>query len=88
MGTNACDDVFGWADRDPGRAMFAVQADGGWQPVTAAQIAERVGAVAAGLIAGGIKPGDRVGLMAPTSLKWVMCDRRPVAAHRGPRARR
>ena len=48
MGTNACDDVFGWADRDPGRAMFAVQADGGWQPVTAAQIAERVGAVAAG----------------------------------------
>ncbi len=28
MGTNACDDVFGWADRDPGRAMFAVQADG------------------------------------------------------------
>ena len=26
MGANACDDVFGWAERDPGRAMFAAQA--------------------------------------------------------------
>ncbi len=49
MGANACDDVFGWADRDPGRAMFAAQAEGRWQPVTAAQLAGRVGAVAAGL---------------------------------------
>ena len=74
MGANACDDVFGWADRDPGRAMFAARADGGWQPVTAAQFAGRVGAVAAGLIATGIRPGDRVGVMAPTSLEWVICD--------------
>ncbi len=74
MGANACDDVFGWAERDPGRATFAAQTDGGWQPVTAAQFAGRVGAVAAGLIAGGIGPGDRVGLMAPTSLEWAVCD--------------
>jgi len=74
MGANACDDVFGWAERDPGRAMFAAQADGGWQPVTAAQFAGRIGAVAAGLIASGIRPGDRVGLMAPTSLEWAVCD--------------
>jgi long-chain acyl-CoA synthetase len=74
MGANACDDVFGWAERDPGRAMFAVQADGGWQPVTATQFAGRVGAVAAGLIATGIGSGDRVGLMAPTSLEWAVCD--------------
>jgi long-chain acyl-CoA synthetase len=74
MGANACDDVFGWADRDPGRAMFAAQADGGWQPVTAAQFAGRVGAVAAGLIASGIRPQDRVGLMAATSLEWAVCD--------------
>ena len=74
MGANACDDVFGWADRDPGRAMFAAQADGRWQPVTAAQLAGRVGAVAAGLSAAGITPGDRVGLMAPTSLEWAICD--------------
>ncbi len=74
MGANACDDVFGWAERDPGRAMFAAQADGGWQPVTAGQFADRVAALAAGLIASGIMPGDRVGLMAPTSLEWAVCD--------------
>jgi len=54
--------------------MFAAQADGRWQPVTAAQLAGRVGAVAAGLSAAGITPGDRVGLMAPTSLEWAICD--------------
>jgi len=74
MGANACDDVFGWADREPGRVMFAVQADGGWKPLTAAQLAARVGALAGGLVASGIRPGDRVGLMAATSLEWAVCD--------------
>ncbi len=80
MGTNASDDVFAWGDRDPGRAMFAVQADGGWRPVTAAEFASRVSAVAAGLVASGIRPGDRVGLMAATSLEWVVCDFAILAA--------
>ena len=80
MGANACDDVFGWAERDPGRAMFAAQADGGWQPVTATQFADRVSTVAAGLIANGIRPGDRVGLMAATSLEWAVCDFAILAA--------
>ena len=29
--------------------------------------------MAAGPIATGIRPGDRVGLMAPTSLEWAIC---------------
>ncbi len=74
MGANACDDVFAWADRDPARHVFATLADGAWQPVTAEQFALRVGAVAAGLVASGISPGDRVGLIAPTSLDWAVCD--------------
>jgi len=74
VSVNACGDVFDWADRDPGRVMFAAQAGGGWRPVTAAQFAGRVGAVAAGLIASGIRPGDRVGLMAAASLEWAVCD--------------
>ena len=52
MGESLCDDIFGWAERDPGRVTFAAQADGGWRPVTAEQFAGRVAAVAAGLIAG------------------------------------
>jgi long-chain acyl-CoA synthetase len=74
MGGNACDDVFDWAGRDPGRAIFAVKADGTWRPVTAEEFAGRVAGVAAGLIAAGIGPGDRVGLMSATSLDWVVCD--------------
>jgi long-chain acyl-CoA synthetase len=74
MGGNTCDDVFDWAARDPDRAMFAAKADGAWQPVTAKQIADQVTAVAAGLIAAGIQPGDRIGLMSATSLDWVVCD--------------
>ena len=34
----------------------------------------RVTAVTAGLIAAGIEPGDRIGLMSATSLDWVVCD--------------
>jgi long-chain acyl-CoA synthetase len=74
MGENACDDAFDWAARDKGRVLFSAKADGAWRPVTAEQFAGRVASVAAGLIAGGIAPGDRVGLMAATSLEWVVCD--------------
>ncbi len=74
MGENACDAVFDWAARDPGRATFAVQAGSMWRPVTAGQFAGRVAAVAGGLIAAGIGPGDRVGLMAAVSLDWIVCD--------------
>ena len=74
MDENACDDAFGWASRDPGRITFCRKADGEWLPVTAEQFAGRVAAVAAGLIAEGIRPGDRVGLLAATSLDWVVCD--------------
>jgi len=74
MAGNACDDVFDWAAREPDRAMFAAKAGGTWQPVTAERFAGRVTAVTAGLIAAGIEPGDRIGLMSATSLDWVVCD--------------
>ena len=74
MGGNTCDGVFDWAARDPDRVMFAAKAHGAWQPVTARKFADRVTAVAAGLIAAGIRPGDRIGLMSATSLDWVVCD--------------
>jgi long-chain acyl-CoA synthetase len=74
MGASAADDVFGWAARDPGRAMFSREADGRWLPVTAGEFAARVAAVAAGLIAAGIRAGDRVGLMSSASLDWAVCD--------------
>jgi len=74
MGGNACDDVLDWAARDPDRVTFAERTGGVWRPVTAGEFAGRVASVAAGLIAEGVRPGDRVGLMAAPSLEWVVCD--------------
>jgi long-subunit acyl-CoA synthetase (AMP-forming) len=51
--------------------MFSREADSTWLPVTAGEFAGRVAAVAAGLIAAGIRAGDRVGLMASARLGGV-----------------
>ncbi|WP_019061238.1 AMP-dependent synthetase/ligase [Streptomyces prunicolor] len=48
--------------------------DGNWQDVTAAQFAEQVQAVAKGLIAEGLAPGDRIAVMARTSYEWTLLD--------------
>ncbi len=39
---------------------------------TYAQLKERVDAVAAGLIALGLKPGDRIGIWSPNNAEWVL----------------
>ncbi|EST30594.1 AMP-dependent synthetase/ligase [Streptomyces roseochromogenus] len=48
--------------------------DGRWADVTAAQFAEQVLAVAKGLIAEGLVPGDRVAVMARTTYEWTLLD--------------
>src|SRR5690242_17792286 len=39
---------------------------------TYAQLKEHVDAVAAGLIALGLKPGDRIGIWSPNNAEWVL----------------
>ncbi|MEV6838105.1 AMP-dependent synthetase/ligase [Streptomyces sp. NPDC051133] len=48
--------------------------DGGWTDLTATRFAERVLAVAKGLIAEGLTPGDRVAVMARTTYEWTLLD--------------
>lgn len=63
------------AESDPGFVAFQIpQPGGGWGDVTAARFAEEVGAVAKGLIASGIQPGDRVAIMSATRYEWVLLD--------------
>ena len=45
-----------------------------WIHVTGAQAREHVDAVAKGLIAIGVKPGDRVGIMSRTRIEWAYLD--------------
>jgi long-chain acyl-CoA synthetase len=58
----------------PDAVLFSRPSDGGWMPVTAAEFAADVAALAKGFIAHGIEPGDRVGLMSPTRYEWTLID--------------
>ncbi|WP_438487331.1 AMP-dependent synthetase/ligase [Streptomyces sp. S186] len=48
--------------------------DGTWRDVTAAEFAAEVRAVAKGLIAHGLRPGDRLAIMARTTYDWTLLD--------------
>ncbi|WP_329365539.1 AMP-dependent synthetase/ligase [Streptomyces sp. NBC_01483] len=49
-------------------------ADGDWEDVTATEFAAQVLAVAKGLIAEGLAPGDRIAIMARTTYEWTLLD--------------
>ena len=71
---NATDDIVDNARLRPAHPAFARRVDGIWTTVTAREFAEQVTALAAGLIAAGIAPGDRVALMSATRYEWTLCD--------------
>lgn len=54
--------------------------DGRWRDVTAAEFADEVRAVAKGLIAEGLQPGDRLAVMARTTYEWTLLDFAALAA--------
>ncbi|MFI9153636.1 AMP-dependent synthetase/ligase [Streptomyces sp. NPDC053367] len=63
------------AGADPAhRVLSRRMADGSWQDVTAAEFAAQVLAVAKGLIAEGLVPGDRLAVMARTCYEWTLLD--------------
>jgi long-chain acyl-CoA synthetase len=57
-----------------GETGFRVQRDGRWQDVSWKEFGDTVNGVAKGLIAGGVAPGDRVGLQAKTRYEWTVFD--------------
>ncbi|MFF0425866.1 AMP-dependent synthetase/ligase [Streptomyces sp. NPDC004520] len=63
------------ARQEPDAVLFSRKdADGRWQDVTAARFAAEVHSVAKGLIAHGLRPGDRLALMARTTYEWTLID--------------
>ncbi|WP_432546700.1 AMP-dependent synthetase/ligase [Kineococcus sp. SYSU DK004] len=50
------------------------QPDGTWRDVTAAEFLARVQRIAKGLLAAGVQPGDRVGIMSRTRYEWTLTD--------------
>ncbi|MGW9116642.1 AMP-dependent synthetase/ligase [Streptomyces sp. NPDC055663] len=69
------DVVFDHAEDDPDRvALGRKDASGQWRDVTAAAFRDEVLALAKGLIAHGVRFGDRVALMSRTRYEWTLFD--------------
>ena len=62
------------AASNPSAVAFARKEDGRWVDVTARQFNEDVRALAKGLVAAGIRPGDRVAIMSKTRYEWTLTD--------------
>ena len=73
-GDNVTDDVFTNAESWPDTVGLKRKVNGTWTPVTWREFAGQVRGMAAGFIAAGIQPGDRVGLMSRTRFEWTLLD--------------
>ncbi|MEV6330805.1 AMP-dependent synthetase/ligase [Streptomyces sp. NPDC051909] len=63
------------AREEPAAPLFSRKGpDGTWTDVTASAFAAEVHSVARGLIAQGLRPGDRLALMARTRYEWTLLD--------------
>ncbi|MBB6474637.1 AMP-binding protein [Sphaerisporangium rubeum] len=71
---NCADVVFERGEQNPGAVVFKRGTADGWAAVTAAEFRDQVAAVARGLIASGVQPGDRVALMSRTRYEWTVAD--------------
>ncbi|GAA0324938.1 long-chain fatty acid--CoA ligase [Actinoallomurus spadix] len=71
---NLTDTIFSRAAEEPDRVVIRRKSGSGWRDVTAREFADAVGAVAQGLMAAGIEPGDRVALMSRTRYEWTVAD--------------
>ena len=71
---NLTDDVVSNAREAADTAVFSRRTDDGWVDVTAGEFHDEVRAVAKGLVAAGVEPGDRVALLSKTRYEWTLFD--------------
>ena len=68
------DPVWANASSHPDTAVFSRRTGTTWTDITAAEFARQVTSVAKGLIAAGVKHGERVALLSPTRYEWTLVD--------------
>ncbi|RZT26726.1 long-chain acyl-CoA synthetase [Kribbella sp. VKM Ac-2569] len=68
------DPVWANASSHPDTAVFSRRTGSAWTDVTAAEFAQQVTGVAKGLIAAGVKHGERVALLSATRYEWTLID--------------
>jgi len=58
----------------PDRVLIERHSEGRWLPMTAREYDAEIVAAARGLVAKGVQPGDRVGIMSRTRYEWSLLD--------------
>ncbi|GAA5137144.1 AMP-dependent synthetase/ligase [Alloalcanivorax gelatiniphagus] len=71
---NLTDDVVTNAREAADTPVFSRDTGAGWVDVTAGEFHDEVRAVAKGLVAAGVEPGDRVALLSKTRYEWTLFD--------------
>jgi long-chain acyl-CoA synthetase len=61
-------------DARPRAGVLVERVDGDWKPTSTAELRRRIARIGAGLRAAGVQPGDRVALLAPNCVDWVVAD--------------
>lgn len=73
-GSNVTDLLLEQHAKDPVHALYSRKGPGGWADISARQFLAQVTALAKGLIAGGITPGETVAVMSGTRYEWTVVD--------------
>ncbi|AIM36309.1 AMP-dependent synthetase/ligase [Sphingobacterium sp. SG20118] len=70
--------IFDLAERQlelyPDLTMFSNKINGEWETITTQEFLDKVQAIAKGLITLGVKPNEKVGLIAESSVEWHIID--------------
>ena len=73
-GANITDLLIDRLRATPDLVLFSLPRGGEWVPVTTRDFHAQVVALAKGLVAAGIEPGDRIGLICKTRYEWTLID--------------
>lgn len=73
-GANVTDLLVKRLEATPELVLFSLPSASGWVPVTVAEFHAQVIALAKGLVAAGIEPGDKIGLVCKTRYEWTLID--------------
>ena len=73
-GSNVTDLLLQQEAANPAHALYARKGPNGWTDVPAQKFLHDVCALAKGLIAGGLEPGDAVAVMSATRYEWALVD--------------
>ncbi|GAA2174950.1 AMP-dependent synthetase/ligase [Agrococcus versicolor] len=71
---NTCDLLRERMRQTPDAPLFAVPEGAGWRDISTREFHAQVIALAKGLVAAGVEPGDRIGIMSRVRYEWTLID--------------